>query len=139
MVWEGTPIPQNGRVTSAEVLDIFKAPSDVTDLTPFITAADLIIDNNLIGKGLSDATLKEISRWLSAHFATIRYQALSSQDIGKAKEGYIQSFAAKRFLLLSTDYGQQAVMLDTTGTLKKLSKDTTFKPSIQMLGQPTVE
>lgn len=138
MAWQGTPVAgTTPRVTSAEVLAIFKAPTGTTDLSPFITAADLVIDEHLVGQGLSTALLKEISRWLSAHFAAMRYQRLSSQKAGPAADSYQTSFAAKRFLLASTDYGQQAIALDPTGKLLKLSKDGRHVPSIQMLGAPT--
>lgn len=136
MAWKGTPVGA-GRVTSADVLAIFKAPTGVTNLAPFITAADLLIDQHLADEGLSDALVKEISRWLSAHYACMRYQRLSSQKIGPAADSYQTSAPGKRYLLSSTDYGQQAIALDPTGKLLKLSKEGRHVPSISVLGAPT--
>src|SRR3990167_11412597 len=52
------------RVTSIEVKEIIS--TDIADLTAYITAANLLV-TEVLGGLLSDALLKEIERWLSAH------------------------------------------------------------------------
>ena len=79
------------RITSAEVLEIFPAPSGVTDVSAFISIANVVIDEHLVGEGISDAVLKEIARLLSAHFAEIRYKRTTAETIGPAKEQYQSS------------------------------------------------
>ena len=57
------------RVSEAEVLEI--APGiTLTPITAFITAASMIVDdiNTRCGKSFDDARLKDIERFLSAHF-----------------------------------------------------------------------
>lgn len=108
------------RVTSAEVALIIEYnTTKVTDLTPFITVADLLIDNVIDDTLLDSATLKEISRWLSAHFLEVsRNREKSSQSI----DGTSESYSTKPdFGLRLTRYGQMAITLDTTGALAAAS------------------
>lgn len=107
------------RVTEAEVRMICEVDTAITGATfdVFISAANILV-NGIVG--LPAATLKEIERWLSAHFVSIRDQRVSSESAGVS-----QSFQVSLGLNLQvTMYGQQALMLDTTGYLlrKSLSK-----------------
>lgn len=104
-------------VTEAEVYGIIEVDSDV-DLDPFIRVAHLIVDEQLSGKGMSDDRLKEIERWLSAHFVAIRDMRIANETAGVSNA--FQYNLGLNFQV--TMYGQQAMMLDTSGTLAALNK-----------------
>jgi len=106
------------RVTQGEVEAIIE--TDVADLLPFIVMADLLVTEKLAGLGLSDDMLKEITRWLSAHFVAIRDPRAKQEKTGEAAATF---FLGKEGTgLNSTPYGQQALLADITGTLSGLGK-----------------
>lgn len=112
------------RVTDAEVKEIIETDLDTT---PFIGTATLIVDEDLVGKGLSDARLREIELYLSAHFTTLRQRQLKSEEFGDAKDEFL---GIVDLGLDSSLYGQQAKSLDTTGTLEAQGKP---KSSIELI------
>ena len=104
------------RVTQAEVEVLL--PTDITDISAYITAANLLVTDLLDGKGLTDARLKEIERWLSAHFLAMREEG---GGIEKHKIGDTEAeWATLGKSLEMTRFGAQAIVLDTTGILSKL-------------------
>jgi hypothetical protein len=106
------------RVTTDEVKEIFK--TSLTNLSAFITAANLVVENNLASSGYSDETKKEIERWLAAHFASVRSPTLRSSSLGDASEAYSRG---KLGIGLSfTEFGQQVRMLDHKGILSRLGQ-----------------
>lgn len=124
------------RVTSAEVKEILVTALTGTQLDPFITAANAIVTEKLGDSGLGDTLLKEIERWLSAHFIYISNPSYSStaknargsvisEKVGDATIEYADISRGKYSnlgLLSSTIYGQQAIVIDLTGTLANLGK-----------------
>jgi len=109
------------RVTVAEVQEIMDTGS-LTDaqVTAFITAANLTVTDKLGGStALSAAQLKEIERWLSAHFVAMRERQVADEKIGEASVKYGGQFGK---MLDFTQYGQQVKILDTTGTLANIGK-----------------
>ena len=82
------------RVTRAEVLEIMD-PADTgalpADFTPFIRPAHYLVDARLTigGKGVTgihsllDADLlKELEKWLAAHYACVAYPLAASESAG---------------------------------------------------------
>ena len=114
-------------VTDLEVKEIIS--TSLTDLTAFITAADLIVTEDLNDKGLSVARLKEIERWLAAHLVAINEDRArkSGEGIGRSN---VQFGGQYGLGLNHTRYGQQAIILDTSGTLaaKITGKKAIFDP-----------
>lgn len=107
------------RVTHDDVVEIID--TSLTDTTPFITAANLIVTNRLSGEGVGSSTLAEIERWLAAHFVAIRSQdAVSKQE--KTGEASITRHGVTGKGLDFTPYGQQVKLLDPTGKLSDLGK-----------------
>jgi len=105
------------RVTSDEVKEIID--TDISDISTFITAANLIVTDKLGSAGLSSALMKEIERWLSAHFVAIRDQMPQSEKTGESSIKY----QGKTDMGLDfTSYGQQVKLLDTSGILVALGK-----------------
>ena len=108
------------RVTTDEVKEIIPVPETVTDLIPYITVANNLIEKVIVAKfpdAHTEAHLKEIERWLSAHFTAIRFTRTSSEGIGEVKESYQYKVDLD---LRCTMYGQQAIILDTSGALNAL-------------------
>lgn len=110
------------RVTVAEVKAIIDVEDD-RDVSPFIELATLLVDENLASAGLSAARLKQIELYLSAHYTavTVERGALSVSKLGDALETYKGDYTQGLNL---TRYGQQAITLDTSGTLAAMSTPT---------------
>lgn len=103
------------RVTSDEVKEILDTSLGDASIEAFIRAANLTVTKWLGSSALSDAQLKEVERWLSAHFiACTRERQIKSEQAGDANityEGKTDTGLDASF------YGQQVKVLDTTGIL----------------------
>jgi len=108
------------RVTATEVKEIVETTIIDAEVDTFIIVANLTTNRVNTEGGITDAaTLKEIERWLSAHFVRIRDIASASEKAGPVA----QSFQYKVDLNFNqTQYGQQALILDYSGTLASLQK-----------------
>lgn len=106
------------RVTEAEVQAIMEDYPD--DLDPYIAVATLLVDEELDGLGMSDSRLKEIERWLSAHFAATATPLAKAEGVGKISQTLQRGRDGEG--LATTQYGQNAIALDSSGTLAALSK-----------------
>ena len=103
-------------VTDAEVKTII----DTTiDTSAFITTADIIVSENLASAGYTDARLKQIELWLTAHFVCQWDKRVSSEKIGDASNTYEGKTGMG---LDSSSYGQQVKLLDTQGILANMDK-----------------
>jgi hypothetical protein len=106
------------RVTATEVKQIIDLDtSTVTDekIEVFINMANLFINNTFSGvTSLSSDTLKEIERFLSAHFLHALDPRAISEKAGEVAVRYAGKFGMG---LQATTYGQTALLLDTTGRL----------------------
>jgi hypothetical protein len=102
--------------TSDQVKNILPPGTDDVDLAIFISNADLIVDEDLAGKGMTDSRLDLIRLYLSAHFAIISIGELTMKKIGDATDDYVKVRLYDGFR--SSTFGQQAVALDTSGTLR---------------------
>lgn len=109
------------RVTATEVKAVMDEVTlaDVV-INSYIAGATALIDESLTGKGLSDAILKEIERWLSAHLVAISRERPSKEE--GAGGAFIKYTGEWGKGLSSTSYGQTAIALDTSGTLASLSE-----------------
>jgi hypothetical protein len=104
-------------IVDSDVTAIIEVDATITDLSPFITAAAQITDEWC--SGLTDAQLKEVQRWLAAHFVAIRDTRAASEKAGSVSVNY-QYKLGLNFAV--TMYGQQAMMLDITGGLARANK-----------------
>lgn len=107
------------RVTPTEVRTLTGEPVSTAMDLPILLATTLV-DEQLMGQGMSDATLKNLELLLAGHFAliTVENGPLAKKAIDVATEGYHNVYKAG---FLSTRFGQQAVVLDTTGKLAEMS------------------
>lgn len=126
------------RVTATEVraimLDIDSSFSDA-DIDVFIGSANILVTNEVASAGtLTDAHLKEIERWLSAHLVASADPRPTEEAAGVGASVKIKYQSKIGFGLNLTHYGQQVLILDTTGGLSKLGRENasiyTIKPDL---------
>lgn len=109
------------RVTSNEVKELIATSETITAQ---INAANVLVTEKVAPAGTITADhLKEIERWLAAHFvATSIERQAGKEKIGDTAVEYVGFNNAGLQGLGLTSYGQQALLLDTTGTLAALGK-----------------
>lgn len=107
------------RVTEEEVLEVMPSDTTLTEDTilPFITSANVFV-TDLLAAVHTDAILKEIEKWLSAHMATVARERLSKE--AGAGGAYIKYAGEWGQELSSTQFGQMVLMLDTSNKLRNL-------------------
>ena len=103
------------RVTPEQVKCVIT--TKVEDISLFIETANLIIDEQLCDKGMTEARLKKIALYLSAHYVTLIEKQTKTEQFGSAREVYQ---GTTKMNLQSTFYGQTALQLDISGTLHNL-------------------
>ena len=113
------------RATLAEVRALLVSQEveddiDDIDLGRFLTTANTYVDAELLNLGLADVLLTEIEKYLAAHFASLRdiVAGVSSQRSDDASVTYTVGQVTRTEFLQSTHFGQVAIALDTTGTLR---------------------
>jgi len=122
-------------VTDTQVKSIIDTERDTT---PFISAASIVVTEELTGVGLSAARLDLITLYLAAHFCSITEEqgGLLASKVGDTQENYFNISPReplKGFQM--TRYGQQALALDTSGTLASLSANAGMKALFGILAQ----
>ena len=104
------------RVEHREVVAIID--TTLTDVHPFIDTANIIVTDKLSSIH-DDTLLKEIEKWLAAHFVAIRDRRPQSETLGNASVTYQGQTGLG---LDATLYGQQVKVLDTSGVLASMGK-----------------
>lgn len=108
------------RVTAAEVIEIMDTTLTESEINPYVISANVFVTEALSSTSLSANALKEIERWLAAHFAAMTKERQSKkEEAGGAAIEWGVKFGSE---LEATTYGQVALNLDTTNTLKNLQK-----------------
>lgn len=108
-------------ITSEQVKSIIETQLSDDDITPYITTADVVVEERLDNKGLSDELLTQIKIFLAAHFLAItKERQLKGQKYGDASEFYQ---GMTKMDLDASFYGQTASWLDPTGTLSQIGYD----------------
>jgi hypothetical protein len=116
----------DARVSVADVQEIIDTNLTEAQINAFINSAHYYVQENLLNKGLSANILAQIELWLSAHFLAIRDQRVESESVAGEWQAKYQGKTGMGFE--ATTYGQQALMLDTTGTLASAGlKPVTFE------------
>lgn len=110
------------RVTDPEVKAIKKVSPSTLDTTPWITAANTVVNtiNSTCGTSFDEVTLTQVELFLSAHFVGTFNPSLVSRKF----ENYEERFAVGSQVLkgvMSDKYGQTANML-VGGCLAELDK-----------------
>lgn len=116
-------------------IDTESFPDTPGNLTPFIRIASSLVDSFCTTSGYSDAQLKDIEVWLSAHFYHILDPQLVREEVSTLRKVYQQQVDLG---LNFTAYGQQVKLLDYMGNLAALDvriKKGASKASISWLGK----
>lgn len=113
------------RTTDTEVKKIISL-NKVTDTTPFIDTANLLVTKHLGNSGLSDDELTQIEKYLTAHLLTLHNdeRQLKTQKLGDATDTYAGNFGKG---LEFSQFGQMVLMLDNTGTMQGLGVKSIVK------------
>lgn len=106
------------RTDSTMIADVIEW-DDTIDLTPFISVANELVTELCSDSGYSESRLTMIETWLAAHFYTVRDPRATSESIGGVSESKQMHTGAN---LMSSEYGQTAMSLDTAGNLNLLNK-----------------
>lgn len=116
----------SARVTSEEVRQLFPELDEDASLTLFISVATNLVDDVLadVTPELGVNRLHDIELFLAAHYAAISYLRVSQEGVSTATES-VQYALGLNFNV--TMFGQQALVLDTSGELAKLQKRTKNK------------
>ena len=107
------------RTTGAKVKNVVTTNLDAATIeSDFIDLATAIVDEQLVGSGLTNKELEKIELYLAAHFVAITEElgGLVSDSSGVASQRMSDAYRDGGLRL--TRYGQQALALDTTGTLQ---------------------
>lgn len=93
--------------------------TEISDLSPFITAANLTINEQIPVANVTDELLTEIETWLAAHYLTAHSPRAQKEQIGPTRITY-EGQTGKG--LEGSRYGQRAISLDSTGELGNSSQ-----------------
>ena len=108
------------RVTDADVKVVVE--TTIADTTAIIDTAHLVVEEQLVPAtpALTAAMLVKIELYLAAHFVALTEErgGLLRSSTGESAETVADVYSEG---FRSTRYGQQAIALDTTGTLTVLS------------------
>lgn len=103
------------RVTKEEVEEIIDIDSAITSIAGHITGANQLVTAKLSNVGYTAAQLKEIERWVAAHFVCIQDPRTKQEAIGSSQATFERPKVGVG--LNGTSYGQTALLLDTSGLL----------------------
>ena len=106
------------RVTDADVKGIIDVQTSI-DTSNFINIANRYLNLHLSSEGLSEEELTDIELYLAAHFTAITAErgGLTSEVTGDSEATYANIYEAG---FGSTRFGQIALSLDVSGTLREL-------------------
>lgn len=108
------------RATPDDVRAIIETSLDNSIITSYIVGAHESINAVLLNASLSEALLKQIEVWYTAHLiAATRERQTKREEAGSAKVEYTGNHGMGLDL---TSYGQTVKTLDPTGLLANLGK-----------------
>jgi hypothetical protein len=106
------------------------------DIQFFLDTAALIIDEQLLNSGLSVTRKDRIHAYLTAHFLVVSEETggLKSEKLGDSSASY-QAPSASFKGLETTRFGQQAIALDTSGTLNRYQLNSGVQGVIDVIDE----
>lgn len=102
--------------TTASLVKGIVDVDDGVDLSPFIEAASMMVDDNCLTASYTDAKLEVIERWLAAHCFVSYTPRVGQEGIGTGPHVQYDFFSTS-IGLDNTKYGQMAMRLDPAGGL----------------------
>jgi len=126
------------RISTTNVSNCIQLSSKVTIsmIEQCITTANAITDNTLSGQGLTEPILEQIELYLAAHFCSLKEPQIYEEEWG-GRDSIAKEKRAKCLVgvgLNATWFGQQAIMLDTSGTLAEMSQQNKKQAGIDTFG-----
>jgi hypothetical protein len=120
-------------IVASDVRAIIDCPSSL-DLTSFIATAQLIVDEDLVDSGLSADRKDQIVLYLAAHFVCLKVEmgGLRRDKLGDADQSFKQT-GDRDTGYAYTRYGQQALILDSSGTLSAESANKGLKALFEVV------
>lgn len=110
----------SARTSVPDLQEILETDLPPNILAAFINTAYQVVQDNLLNKGLSAGMLAEIEKYIAAHFASISRQRQEESEDWAGE--YRVKYTGKTDMgWNATLYGQMALALDTTGTLRAMS------------------
>jgi hypothetical protein len=119
---------------------------DGDDLTPFIQAASMLVDEKCLPVQISNpavytnARLEMIERWLAAHFYSVMRKRTVEEQVATIRE---KSEFKVDLGLQVTGHGQQVMFLDTAGGLAAWNNNMQLVRKIvgtlTWIGDPTID
>lgn len=106
------------RASSLDVQEL--VGSNVANVDLYIQHSNDIVTEGLAPLGLSTVKLTLIETYLAAHFYTVAKErgALAATSMGEAKDSFHNVYTSG---FGSTRFGQQAMVIDTSGKLAQMS------------------
>lgn len=122
-------------VSPTQVKQIVATEKSDQDIQVFIDTAELVVSEDLAGSGLSAERKEKIALWLSAHFLIISQDngGIRRSKLGDADESYV--VPKEQWGLGATHWGQQAMSLDTSGTLAASQASGGLKAEFRVVSQ----
>jgi hypothetical protein len=122
------------RTNDTLVGGVIEVDTDI-GLTPFINSANRLVTQLCAPSGYDEDTLTDIETWLAAHFYAVR----DPRESQVGASGLTAQYGGRFDLGFDfTQYGQQAMRLDTAGNLaalnNRMKKATMSKKGITWLG-----
>lgn len=120
----GSPVAPGSYRTTAEAVRAILGVASEVDVLPFMATANSIITKveTCAGGNLTDADLELLERWVSAHFYSVINPGLTSKSIAGASTSFHRGQLGQG--MESTVYGQQALLMDMSGCLEKVTGQT---------------
>jgi hypothetical protein len=107
------------RTNPSDVKAIINTSLTESQVTPYISDANAMVNSVLADEGLSDSLLTTIEKWLAAHFIAItKSRQPQYKKIGDGAESYPKL----GMNMQTTTYGQTAIAFDTSGKLANIGK-----------------
>jgi hypothetical protein len=107
------------RASEQEVKEIIDTALTVDQITPFLRAANRLINDALADEGYGAELLHEIECWLTAHFIASRDPRTLSETIGDASATF---WGTSGLGLNGTSYGQNVMLLEHHGKLAQITE-----------------
>lgn len=103
------------RTDISTVKSVMQTALGDSEITNLITIANRIVTRQLGGEGLTDALLKDIETYLTAHLIAIGKERQPKEEkVGDIMLKYVEN---PKGFLESTTYGQAALFMDTSDKL----------------------
>jgi len=109
------------RVTASDVKDILDVDTTLlsdAQILIFAGMANVLVDTKCTDSALTDTQLTYIEQLLAAHFCCLKNRRTIREEAGSVAESFQH---VEDLALDSTEYGQMAMVLDTSGALKQLN------------------